>query len=170
MPARRAGRPRRLHWLGIALLILGVVHVPWPRADFHNIRHHDGPGEVCGVHEHLLRWHPDAGQAEDVALLHWHWVPADAPFGPEPAPTARLVAPDGMGMAFDEAPRWAPAPAPRLVDRPSAPAAPIVPIANPADSRSAWAVLRAGPRPTHDFCATFAPRVSRTTLLQHWSC
>ena len=52
----------RARTLGIALLILGLIHRR-PQADFHNIRHHDGPGEVCEHHDHLLRWHPDAGQA-----------------------------------------------------------------------------------------------------------
>ena len=64
--------------LGISLLILSLVHTPLPQPDFHNIRHHDGPGEVCEHHDHLLRWHPGAGVARDVAVLHWHWfLPAD---------------------------------------------------------------------------------------------
>jgi hypothetical protein len=63
--------------LGIGMLILSVIHVPLPQADFHNIRHHDGPGQICIHHDHLLRWHPLAESNEDVALLHWHWfVPA----------------------------------------------------------------------------------------------
>jgi hypothetical protein len=63
--------------LGIGMLILSVIHVPLPQADFHNIRHHDGPGEICLHHDHLLRWHPAADSNDDVSLLHWHWfVPA----------------------------------------------------------------------------------------------
>ncbi len=57
----------------ISLLILGVVHIPLPQADYHNIRHHDGPGELCVYHDHLLRWHPTANVNDDVSLLHWHW-------------------------------------------------------------------------------------------------
>jgi hypothetical protein len=57
----------------ISLLVLGVVHVPLPQADYHNIRHHDGSGEVCVYHDHLLRWHPTANVNDDVSLLHWHW-------------------------------------------------------------------------------------------------
>jgi hypothetical protein len=44
-----------------------------PQADYHNIRHHDAPGEICPFHDHLLRWHPSAASDADVALLHWHW-------------------------------------------------------------------------------------------------
>jgi hypothetical protein len=55
------------------MLILSVIHVPLPQADFHNIRHQDGPGQICLHHDHLLRWHPSAESNDDVALLHWHW-------------------------------------------------------------------------------------------------
>jgi len=59
--------------MGISLLIASVVRLPLPQADFHNIRHHDSPGEICLFHNHLLRWHPTAESDADVALLHWHW-------------------------------------------------------------------------------------------------
>jgi hypothetical protein len=69
---------RRTDWhlgrlLGISLLIAGVVRVPLPQADYHNVRHHDAPGEICLLHDHLLRWHPSAASNADVALFHWHW-------------------------------------------------------------------------------------------------
>ncbi|MGO9469441.1 MAG: hypothetical protein ACLQIB_17840 [Isosphaeraceae bacterium] len=74
------------HWgklLGISLLIASVVRVPLPLADYHNIRHHDAPGEICVFHDHLLRWHPRAASDDDVALLHWHWfVPLAEPDDP----------------------------------------------------------------------------------------
>jgi len=54
-------------------VILSVIHVPLPQADFHNVRHHDAPGEVCLHHDHLLRWHPSADSDVDRSLLHWHW-------------------------------------------------------------------------------------------------
>ena len=60
--------------VGIIMLIPGLLRVPLPQADFHVIRHHHGAGEVCTFHDHLLRWHPLAGEAEDVAVLHWHWL------------------------------------------------------------------------------------------------
>jgi hypothetical protein len=59
--------------LGIGFVVLSLVHVPLPQADYHNIRHHDAPGEICAFHDHLLRWHPSADFDDDVALLHWHW-------------------------------------------------------------------------------------------------
>ena len=55
------------------LLVLGVVRVPFPQVDYHNVRHHHAAGQVCPHHDHLLRRHPTASQNEDVALLHWHW-------------------------------------------------------------------------------------------------
>ena len=51
----RAARPEIL---GIGFLILSAIHIPLPQADYHNIRHHDAPGEICLYHDHLLRWHP----------------------------------------------------------------------------------------------------------------
>ena len=44
--------------IGAALLSLSLVHTPLPQPDFHEVRHHDAPGEVCEHHDHLLRWHP----------------------------------------------------------------------------------------------------------------
>jgi hypothetical protein len=67
--------------LGIGLLILSVIHVPLPQADYHNIRHHDAPGELCLYHDHLLRWHPTADRDDDVSLLHWHWFVPLVEFG-----------------------------------------------------------------------------------------
>ncbi len=69
-------RPRTVTWqfVGMIMLIPGLLHVPLPQADFHVIRHHHGYGEVCPHHDHLLRWHPQAGESEDVAVLHWHWL------------------------------------------------------------------------------------------------
>lgn len=60
--------------LGIILLIPGLLQVPLPEADFHVVRHHHDAGEVCPIHNHLLRWHPQAGEGEAVAVLHWHWL------------------------------------------------------------------------------------------------
>jgi hypothetical protein len=70
---QRRPNGRVVRALGIGILIFGVIHVPLPQADFHNIRHHDGPGELCPFHDHLLRWHPSATSAADVSILHWHW-------------------------------------------------------------------------------------------------
>jgi hypothetical protein len=70
---------------GIALVILGLVHIPLPQPDFHNVRHHDGPGEICVYHDHLLRWHPTARYNDDVAILHWHWfLPLSEPADQSP--------------------------------------------------------------------------------------
>jgi hypothetical protein len=75
-----------LRRLGVVLLVLGLIRVPLPQADFHNIRHHHGAGEVCPHHDHLLRWHPKASQSDDVAMLHWHWfLPQTQEGGGSPA-------------------------------------------------------------------------------------
>ena len=60
-------------------------------------------GEICPHHDHLLRWHPTAGQADDVAVVHWHWIipqtgdsgdnsgsENDNPLAPRSAAPARL--------------------------------------------------------------------------------
>ena len=74
MIVRRPAGSFLARFLGVALLIPGLLRVPLPQIDYHNIRHHDGPGEICPYHDHLLRWHPTASQNEDVAVLHWHWL------------------------------------------------------------------------------------------------
>lgn len=69
-------RPKTATWqiVGMMMLIPGLLHVPLPQADFHVIRHHHGYGQVCPHHDHLLRWHPQADETEEVAVLHWHWL------------------------------------------------------------------------------------------------
>ncbi|APW62692.1 hypothetical protein [Paludisphaera borealis] len=90
-------RPKTVAWqvVGIVMLIPGLLRVPLPQADFHIIRHHHGFGEVCPQHDHLLRWHPQAGETEDVAVLHWHWLLPQAlditPGGSTPALHAHVV-------------------------------------------------------------------------------
>lgn len=58
----------------IAWLIVAIVRPPLPVPDYHQIEHHDGPGQVCEYHEHLLRWHVEARHAPSPTVLHWHWV------------------------------------------------------------------------------------------------
>ena len=108
--------------VGITLLILGLVHAPLPEPDFHNIRHHDGAGEVCEHHDHLLRWHPGAGVASDVAVLHWHWFLPGSDPSPDGSsgPAVHAHAPDWpAGSWDDDGPRVAPDVASRFLDRPA---------------------------------------------------
>jgi hypothetical protein len=80
--SRRVAFKRGARLPVIGLLICSVVQVPLPLPDYHNIRHHDAPGEICQYHHHLLRWHPTAASDADVALLHWHWfLPRSEPAG-----------------------------------------------------------------------------------------
>ena len=95
MASRRRTERRGLRILGIGILILSTIRVPLPQADYHNIRHHDAPGEVCVYHDHLLRWHPSADSAADVAMLHWHWfVPLVEPGTGRPGDDQEHRAPD----------------------------------------------------------------------------
>ena len=108
------GRSGARRVLGVVLLTLGFVHVPLPQPDFHNIRHHDIPGEVCEHHDHLLRWHPGAGSASDVAVLHWHWVlpsaEIDDPSAPDGSRKAALHAHafDWPSGSWDDGPQVLP--------------------------------------------------------------
>ena len=102
MRRRGWGRPGNKHALGVVFLTFGLVHVPLPQADFHNIRHHDAPGELCVYHDHLLQWHPGAGSASDVAVLHWHWVLPSVD-GSERDGMAR---PDGSTALHAHMPDW----------------------------------------------------------------
>jgi hypothetical protein len=76
------------------ILILGFLHIPLPQIDYHNVRHHDGAGEVCPHHDHLLRWHPSASQDDDLAILHWHW------FLPSPDGSDRRAGDDDRSGPF----------------------------------------------------------------------
>lgn len=93
-------------------LILSLAHTPLPQPDFHNIRHHDAPGEICEHHDHLLRWHPSAGAAQDVAKLHWHWfLPTDAgtdSVPPEHGPALHAHVADWFASSWDDGPRIVP--------------------------------------------------------------
>lgn len=73
----RRNRPTSLiaRILATALLAPSLLQVPLPQADFHIVRHRHGVGQVCPQHDHLLRWHPQAGEGDAVAVLHWHWLP-----------------------------------------------------------------------------------------------
>lgn len=157
---------------GISLLILSLGHTPLPKADYHNIRHHDGPGEACPFHKHLLRWHPDASLADDVAILHWHWflptpgTPATSSDDGTPAVNAPV--PDWTGLSWDDAPPFAPDARSRFLARPSLElrSGPLPALALDLPGSSA----RDGPSSFHTFSATFAPRVSLSPLLQRWLC
>lgn len=170
MPASGAAQRRETRGLGIILLILSLMHTPLPQPDFHNIRHHDGAGELCEHHDHLLRWHPGAGLAEDVAVLHWHWFvptsePAETPSHDGPALHAHVS--DWFASSWDTAPRVVPDSSSRLIVRP-----PLHLLSTaPADLAGlGWALAlpaRPGPSRPHTSGATAAPLNS---LLQRWVC
>jgi hypothetical protein len=168
----RLARRRGIRRLGITALILGLVHMPLPQPDFHNVRHHDTPGEVCEHHDHLLRWHPDAGLADDVAVLHWHWFlptagPSDQTPGPEgPALHAHLV--DWFASNWDDGPQVS---ADNTTSR----------LIGPRETATALAllvfeaevypgVLAPEIRPAVVAGAPIAPSLRTASLLQRWTC
>ncbi len=173
-PAQRRHLRRMQPW-GIIPLILGLIHAPLPEPDFHNIRHHDAPGEVCEHHDHLLRWHPGAGAAEDVAVLHWHWVfagsqPLDAaPEQPHRGPALHAHVVDWEAPPWEHGPQLS-APARGIVtsqpDRSTSPALSID-LLVPAPDLLALGAQSRSPRA---FCATFAPCAPLACLLQRWRC
>ncbi len=162
----------RARTLGIFLLILSLVHAPWPQADFHNVRHHDQAGQTCEYHDHLLRWHPDGGEAEDVAILHWHWVlPSPDPIDQShngKGPALHAYVGGWNATSVDSGPSVVPDRSSRLIDIPSP-----APLAI-QDASFALAVdrpdLREGLGSFRTFGATFAPRISLASRLQRWSC
>src|SRR5512135_3303646 len=141
MSSRRLGRGRGVRRLGIVALILSLVHAPLPQPDFHSIRHHDGPGEVCEYHDHLLRWHPDARSAADVAMLHWHWfLPAGPDHGAPPRVGGSALhahAPAWPASDWDDGPRIAPDDSWRLLGRPVRSLVALIPPTDLADALTA---------------------------------
>ena len=162
----------RARSFAVSLLILVLLPTPWPKVEFHNVRHQDAPGQVCEYHDHLLRWHPDASGAEDVPVLHWHWAwPPREPADPGHAgDDLRLhaslpdeVIPDsGSGpMIVADSPSRSLAPPATLA--PHLALAFALPTHDPA-------LLRTANPPALTFGATFAPRSSLTSRLHRWSC
>jgi hypothetical protein len=165
-PGQRGARS-----LGIILLIFSHVHTPLPQPDFHNIRHHDAPGEVCDHHDHLLRWHPGAGIAQDVAILHWHWFlptsePSNSPL-PDHQPALHAHVLDGFASTCDDAPRI-------VADSQSRPLARTATLAHAAVSLDLPTTLLAPIAPGRSRFdtpgATPAPCARLTTLLHRWVC
>jgi hypothetical protein len=166
-----SARHRGGRGLGITLLILGLVHTPLPQPDYHNIRHHDGAGEVCEHHDHLLRWHPGAGRAADVAMLHWHWfLPATDPFdlateGNGPALHAHVV--DWQAATWDDRPQVSADTTARGTLALMLAAGPT-PLTLPTLATTASSAPAS--QPARAFSATFAPAATLASLFQRWDC
>lgn len=173
MRVPRSAHKQGLRRLGIILLISGLVPIPLPEPDFHNIRHHDGPGEVCEHHDHLLRWHPGAGSADDVAILHWHWYlplseEADgSSSGTGPALHAHVV--DWLGSSWEDGPRIVPDDSSGLIGRIASSAqTTLSPELLPAGGMAI--VPDPGRHPSFAFRTPLARRASLNSLLQRWVC
>ena len=174
MTSRRLTRQRGVRRLGIVGLILSLVHAPLPQPDFHNIRHHDGAGEVCEYHDHLLRWHPGRGaRPPDVAILHWHWffptVPDGAADPGDSGPAVHAHVPVWQASSWDDGPRIVPGSRPRAcLSRPERSPVALRPTGRPgplAERRH-----RVGTTPPARLRRHLAPRASLTSLLHRWVC
>ena len=173
MRARRLAQRRFGRVMGIGMLVLSLIHAPLPQPDFHTIRHHDGPGEVCEKHDHLLRWHPNAGVSSDVAVLHWHWfLPAAAgtdTSAPSSGHALHAHSPDWEALTWDNGPKLvADSTSARLIVKLAASTAPLGHL--PAIVGPATASLPDGARPPLSFGASFAPRTKLNALFQRWVC
>ena len=156
-------------WPGIGVLIFGLLHVPLPQPDYHNVRHHDAPGEVCGYHDHLLRWHPNAGQAQDVALLHWHWfLPGSGQSDTRDGAAIHAHVAGWDAPTIEAGPPVVRQESGRFLDIPTHDLGPLIAILPVVDDPTAS--HRAGQPPALAFGATFAPGVSLACLLQRWTC
>jgi hypothetical protein len=171
MLSRRSAPHRGARGLEIIILIFGLVHTPLPQPDFHNIRHHDGDGEVCEHHDHLLRWHPEAGIADDVAVLHWHWCfPVAEPMdlSPEqsgPAVHAHVV--DWQAATWEEGPQVSVDLTSRFLGPLETPSG-LSFLLHPDTADTA---IPTPPLPlSRTFGATFAPHADLSCLFQRWVC
>jgi hypothetical protein len=177
--ARRKDHHSGMRILFIGIVVLSVVHIPLPQADYHNVRHHDGPGEICAHHDHLLRWHPSAGTSADLTLLHWHWfLPLLEPSNPHersdddhhrPGSGPALHAHVGDGLVPDEwggEPGIQPAGSWRLIDQ----LVIDVSVVN-ADQLSAPFSIGASPGALFGRAGPAEQaRAQRTALFQRWNC
>jgi len=160
--------------LGVMFVTFSLVHTPLPQPDFHNIRHHDAPGEVCEFHDHLLRWHPGAGVASDVSVLHWHWfLPSELEPGGNLArgvPAIHAHAPDLQIATWDVAPQIAPGSltSSRLIPRPD----PSMIEFLIAPSATVFLAVRHTPGMPSGLAsrASLAPRGGLFALHQRWDC
>jgi hypothetical protein len=171
---RLGGRSAQPGWkkLGIGLLILGLLHVPLPQPDFHNVRHHDAPGEVCEHHDHLLRWHPNSGASEDVAIFHWHWIlPTSGSFdlsGPGEGSAIHAHMGDWDAPTVEAGPPVVSRGLGRTCDVAVPP--PLIQLAFLPLNARAPAPVQPGVPAVRAFGATFAPHASLPCLFERWAC
>lgn len=175
MRLRKPAPQHRGRFLLVSLLILGLARAPMPRADFHNVRHHDAAGEVCELHDHLLRWHPDAGRAADVAILHWHWL-APGLGEEDPATLGRNLpqihahVDEGAAIVVDDSPQIAADPGLPQIEPPQALpwSSPDAVLPCPALAESG---VRAGPYPPlRAYSLTLATHDTLARWLSRWTC
>ncbi|SIN76579.1 hypothetical protein SAMN05444166_0720 [Singulisphaera sp. GP187] len=169
---RRVGSTHLVQRLGITLLILGLAHVPLPIVDIHVVRHTHGKGQVCPMHNHLLRWHASDASPER-AVLHFHWAflagspPVDATHGP--AIHADAPAPFGLGVRDDVPEPSCTDPEQSLVAKPLLILlADLLPFADADRVRQAMCACSAPP--SRNFGTTFPPRHSVASRLQRGVC
>jgi hypothetical protein len=168
---RRHGLTQLVRCFGVALLILGFVHVPLPTADFHVIGHQDGEGQACPLHNHLLQWHA-ADAPSDWAVLHFHWVfAALLPKAEAQGPAIHADSPEPFDIVLsDGLPESScAAPVRSLVAKSLPPLlTAFLPVGDTARTLQAASACRAST--SRNFGTTFPPRDSLASRLQRWLC
>jgi hypothetical protein len=169
---RRSGLTRLVRRLGVTLLILGLAHVPLPTADFHVIGHQHSEGQICPLHDHLLRWHASDTPSER-AVLHFHWALLSASMADAEAqgPAIHADSPDPSDLELSDGLRESsfatsvrslvakPLPTFRTA---------FLPVADTA--RTLQAVSACSASTSRNFGTTFPPRDSLASRLQRWIC
>ena len=82
----------------------GITTAPVRSTPYHN--------HFCGA------WHPDAKEAEDAVVFHWHWLPpweTSIRFLPRKGRAIHAHAADWLTSGWDDAPRIAAEAPPRVV-------------------------------------------------------
>jgi hypothetical protein len=169
---RRIGRPTRSRCLSVTLVILSLAHVPLPVADFHVIGHLDGVGQLCPLHDHLLRWHASGNQSEKPVLhFHWAFLSTPAPDAGTPGRALRADAVDPLDIKPGELQQEsAVAASVRPPVEKLAPALFIGLLSEPLAGGPSHA-MDAGFVPTsRNFAATFPPHLPTNTRLQRRVC
>jgi hypothetical protein len=169
---RRVGSTHLVQRFGVTLLILGLAHVPLPTVDVHVVRHYHGKGQVCPMHNHLLRWHAsDASSEQAVVHFHWPFLAGSPPVDATHGPAVHADSPDPFDLEVrDDVPEstytgsvqsLVAKPLPILLTD-------LLPLADAERVRQAMSASRTPP--SRNFGTTFPPRHSFASRLQRWVC
>jgi hypothetical protein len=169
---RRDGGETSIRLAGIILLILNLAHVPLPVADFHALGHLHGEGQLCALHNHLLRWHAPGGDSSRPVLhFHWAFLVPPRPDAENKTPAVHADSPDPFDIeSSDDDPKPTLETAVRTQVAKSLPplVVALLPAIEPGIVRqpAKGCSLSA----SRNFNSTFPPRSSLSSRLERWRC